>query len=203
MTVSVVTITGQAQTMTVMPSSTTTSSPASASGTGENGIAVSSSQSKSGDGDSFFDHTGKVAGVFTVVGVVGAALIGLLIFFLCRHRRRKQQEEAILGTPGSSADSPNAFIGGATSLQRDQSNATTLARFNFDEKGRMDNSTIVPITVDQRLDPGQVFMRWDNNDSRRSLQDEHDYSRKVLRVTNPDHRRNSSVNEDFDHDDDE
>lgn len=58
---------------------------------------------------------------------------------------------------------------------------------DFNEKGPIyDSHTLVPIEVDQRLDPSKVYMRWDNNDSRRSLQDEHDYSRKVLRITNPD-----------------
>lgn len=65
----------------------------------------------------------------------------------------------------------------------------------LDEKGvpfaNNPNTTIVPLEVDQRLDPGAVYMRWDHSDSRRSLQDEHDYSRKILRVTNPDFGRGS------------
>jgi cell wall integrity and stress response component len=154
---------------------------------------MSKDKDENGDDDSFFDNKGKVAGTFTAVGIVAAGLILALIFFLC-YRKRKRAEADGSQTPSSySGHSPNPLNEkGATGLQRDQSNATTLAGMGYDEKGRLDNTTIVPITVDQRLDPGQMFMRWDQNDSRRSLQDEHDYSRK-LRVTNPDYDRNSSL----------
>lgn len=55
-------------------------------------------------------------------------------------------------------------------------------------------STIVPLEVDQRLDPGAaMYMRMDHSDSRKSLQDNFDYSRKVLRVTNPDYAKRNSM----------
>lgn len=193
--VSVVTITGKQETRTVKA---TSSDPTGVSGAGMHSSPTESatmSKDKQDDDnkDSFFDNKGKVAGTFTAVGLVAAALILALIFFLC-YRKRKRAEAEGGQTPSSySGHSPNPLNEkGATGLQRDQSNATTLAGIGYDEKGRLDNTTIVPITVDQRLDPGQMFMRWDQNDSRRSLQDEHDYSRK-LRVTNPDYDRNSSL----------
>lgn len=40
------------------------------------------------------------------------------------------------------------------------------------------------LQVDQRIDPGAMYMH--NNYSRGSVRDEYDYSRKVLRVLNPD-----------------
>jgi len=73
---------------------------------------------------------------------------------------------------------------------RDPSNTTTLAGLSYDEKNRIENGTIIPI-VDQRLDPGQMYLRWHESDSRRSLHDELDYSRKVLRVANPGRERDS------------
>lgn len=106
------------------------------------------------------------------------------------------------GSPNSFSDAFNILNGAASpgktphNISREESTATTI----YDEKrgaigrngsghsGHGDGTnapTIVPIEVDQRLDPGKVYMRWDHNDSRRSLQDDYDYSRKVLRVTNP------------------
>ena len=125
--------------------------------------------------------------MFTAVALIALALFALILFCFIRKHRNKQHDSE------NGSKSPLSFIegkifkgnSGDNSIKRDQSNATTLAGLGGDEKGRFD-STIVPITVDQRLDPGQMFMRWDQNDSRRSLQDENDYSRKVLRVANPD-----------------
>lgn len=87
------------------------------------------------------------------------------------------------GGMGGRGGSRSTAAGG---LSRDNSGSS------LDEKMYGGSSTIVPLEVDQRLDPGAVYMRWDHNDSRKSLQDEHDYSRKVLRVINPDHGRDSS-----------
>lgn len=43
------------------------------------------------------------------------------------------------------------------------------------------------MVFDQRVDPNQFYMRWEQNGSQASLQDNDDYSRRVLRVANPDH----------------
>ncbi len=50
--------------------------------------------------------------------------------------------------------------------------------------------------VDQRLDPKKIFMNLDDNNSRGSLQDEYDYTRKVLQVTNPDADLESNTDND-------
>lgn len=194
-------MTGQVQTVTVSPTENTSSATSGSS------IAASASPSSASsntnisahdDGNknhkSFWDKKGAVAGVFVVVALVALALLALLAF--CCFRRRKQQRETGQNSPSGSVDKSGFGIGrsptlagaalGGANIKRDQSTSTTLAGYGFDEKnGRFDNGqSIVPV-VDQRLDPTQIFMRWDENDSRRSLADEHDYSRRVLRVANP------------------
>lgn len=153
------------------------------------GTAVESKSS-----NSFFDKKGAVAGVFTVVGLVAVALIALLIFFLCRRHRDDGKE--INNGPASGKGSPSSFTEARPAFNMIQTpgaggimTAGPVASGSgmYNEKS-YESSQIVPIEVDQRLDPGKVYMRWDHNDSRRSLQDDHDYSRKVLRVTNPDGR---------------
>lgn len=127
-----------------------------------------------------------------------------------RHLHERDLPPSGKGSPNSFNDGNStfnffkgSFIGGGggngiigpmpTNIKREQSTATTLTGGILDEKQQQqryyDGADIVPIEADQRLDPGKVYMRWDHNDSRRSLHDEHDYSRKVLRVTNPDYGR--------------
>jgi len=151
-------------------------------------------------GNGFFNNKGAVAGVFTVVGLVALALILLVIYLIYRRRRQtdgKDLNQGIISGKGS----PNSFVnrsalGGASSvtgLTAGQGRTSPQSAMGLgavgseNEKGPIyDSHTLVPIEVDQRLDPNKVYMRWENNESTRSLQDDHDYSRKVLRVTNPD-----------------
>ena len=149
----------------------------------------------------FLITKGAVAGVFTVVGLVALALILLVIYLIYRRRRQtdgKDLNQGIISGKGS----PNSFVnrsalGGTSSvtgLTAGQGRTSTQSAMGLgavgseNEKGPIyDSHTLVPILeVDQRLDPNKVYMRWENNESTRSLQDDHDYSRKVLRVTNPD-----------------
>ncbi|MCJ1362058.1 hypothetical protein MMC16_001160 [Acarospora aff. strigata] len=54
----------------------------------------------------------------------------------------------------------------------------------------LDKRRSFPLIVDQRLDPGTLWSPHHDNDSRisiRSLQDDQDYSRRMLRIANPDH----------------
>jgi hypothetical protein len=138
--------------------------------------------------------------VFTVVGLVALALILLVIYLIYRRRRQTDGKDLNQGFVGGKG-SPNSFVdrtalGGASSAAgltagRGRASPQSVTGLgvagNENEKGPIyDSHTLVPIEVDQRLDPNKVYMRWENNDSMRSLQDDHDYSRKVLRVTNPD-----------------
>lgn len=182
-----------------------------------------------------------------MVGVVSAALIAAVIYWLFRKNKRRYKDEddddddeLTVGSGGSPTGSPwrskNAAVAGVvgrsgstkTSLgrapsngklrideqsengshmMREQSESSILgsmgmdaARYNEDASpvgsetnpGRsmaanMSQVHEVPV-VDQRLDPSQMVLRYDGaNESRHSLQDDADYSRRILRVTNPDY----------------
>lgn len=208
-------MTGSPQTLTITrsnpePTTTPSSTPtdAAASETAS-ATPTATATGQRNNGSSFFDNKGAVAGVFTVVGLVILALLALLLFFLFRRRRDDGKE--IQHGPVSGKGSPDSFVdtnqsfsmingekaaagagggvlaaGGATAAGGGMMRSASGEM--IDEKNYDGNNHIVPIEVDQRLDPGKVYMRWDHNYSRQSLQDEHDYSRKVLRVTNPDGR---------------
>ncbi|KAG5362392.1 Cell wall integrity and stress response component 4 [Yarrowia sp. C11] len=246
--ISVLTVVGGEKTVTVSNAdSSATSAPAS---TSSDTSAAPTFEPQEKHGDGFFDHKGKVAGVFTVVGLVGAAILGALIFFLWRRHKKNRydddddDDELTVGSGGSPTGSPwrakNAAAVGV--VGRSQSTRTTLGgdrtngglaaspslatsgKLRIDESSesgshnmmreRSESSILgsmmpehmaeaaapgrsmaanmsqvheVPV-VDQRLDPSQMVLRYDGVDeSRHSLQDDADYSRRILRVTNPDY----------------
>lgn len=76
---------------------------------------------------------------------------------------------------GSHVFSPFAHSSSPTSPKHMRSTSSAFSN----------DMNLVPI-FDQRVDPNQFYMRWEQNGSRTSLQDNEDYSRKVLRVANPD-----------------
>lgn len=195
-----------------IPSSTSSSSSSTSSAfsaSSEKGVINSAGSTSTAEasvneskGKSFFDNKGAVAGVFTAVGIVAVLIILGLLFFITR-RRRRDEEDASNRYPGGGKGSPytetkptmhilGAGAGTAGTNASDDTYSDLMGGKPpspyFDEKS---GQQIVPIEVDQRLDPAAVYMRWDHTDSRRSLQDDHDYSRKVLRVTNPDYGRES------------
>lgn len=162
---SVMTVTGSATTAltTTQVISTIISVP---SQTASSASTSASSSTSSGSGDGFFDSTGKVAGVFTVVGVVCAALIGGLVFLCLRHRRHSQDDHM--------SDEEDGM-----SHQDEKVPRPILTPDEFEDNGHGE-----VVEVDQRLDPRQMmFMNWESG-SRQSLADDVDYSRRVLRVTN-------------------
>lgn len=194
--------------------------------------------------------------MFTVVGLVAAALIAGLIFFLYRRNKKNKyddddddDDELTVGSGGSPTGSPwrsksaaavgvvgrsqstRTTLGGndrggnggnlgtspslATSgklridessetgshhMMREQSESSILGSMAMQEGNQAESATPgrsmaanmsqvheVPV-VDQRLDPSQMVLRYDGVDeSRHSLQDDADYSRRILRVTNPDY----------------
>jgi cell wall integrity and stress response component len=141
---------------------------------------------------SFWDSTGKVAGVFVVVGVI-VFLLGIAILCMCRTRKRRKDEEKSEQLPR-----PIRQISAGQPVSRSASLLQLLGRR---EKSRHDDRpmpatdgnrdisrspTNLPIpAVDQRLDPQSMMMiRFEDNDSRVSFRDEDDYSRRVWRVTN-------------------
>lgn len=82
------------------------------------------------------------------------------------HMMREQSESSILGSMGM--------------MEPETTPGKSMA-------ANMSQVHEVPV-VDQRLDPSQMVLRYDGVDeSRHSLQDDADYSRRILRVTNPDY----------------
>lgn len=123
----------------------------------------SSHSSSSGSGGShgtqnksFFDYPGKVAGVFTVVGLVVVALIVCVVYFCLRYRKQHTDEDEEAGSSHHEKHTP--------SLQHEP-------MVEREDEQR-----------DERLEP--VMMSWDQNGSKMSLDDNVDYTRRVLRVVN-------------------
>ncbi|KAI1386331.1 uncharacterized protein F4822DRAFT_312693 [Hypoxylon trugodes] len=168
-TVSVHTVTAggtvSLQTVTVVPTA----------GSGESSGAnagVSSSQ----HGLSTGAAVGVAIGVFAAVAVA----LGAGLFFWLR-RRRQGQGDAIADSPGSHRGSSAGMMSTPTTAMAsvwDGDNTSTGRR----------NSRFMP--HDPRMDPyaANIYSRFENksHESINTLQDNHDYSRKVLRTTNPD-----------------
>jgi cell wall integrity and stress response component len=140
---------------------------------------------------SFWDSTGKVAGVFVTVGIVTALLAGALLW-MCRRRGRRDEEKTE-EPPGQIARQ----VSGGQPVSR---SASLLQLLGKRDKGRREDVTppspnenyrlsrtptelVMPV-VDQRLDPQTMMIRFEDNISRTSFRDEEDYSRRVWRVTN-------------------
>ncbi|KAF8467416.1 hypothetical protein BDZ91DRAFT_146326 [Kalaharituber pfeilii] len=192
--VSVVTVDGPPRTVTFTPpgwSAEPTSSPSSTSD------------------DGFFSNAGRVAGVFTVLAFLIIGFILALFWFL----RRRRQKGGPLGTDSPTPDSyGRVAVTGSTYEKRRSRSMSTLGltspygpdkppppiiSTNTGSSGApsgligLATSSGTPDRVtDQRLDPGQVWMQFENDNasrmSVRSLRDDQDYSRRVLRLTNPD-----------------
>ncbi|KAI0014331.1 hypothetical protein F4779DRAFT_632670 [Xylariaceae sp. FL0662B] len=157
------------QTVTVLPTTTTAD--------GADSGASSTDMGTSHSGLS----TGAAVGV--AVGVIGAVIIaGICVFVFWFRRRRRNREEGMLENQGSQRGSSSGMMGTPTTAMAsvwDGDNTSTGRR----------NSRLMP--HDPRMDPyaTNIYSRLDHNKSRESintLQDNHDYSRKVLRTTNPD-----------------
>ncbi|KAJ8130315.1 hypothetical protein O1611_g3313 [Lasiodiplodia mahajangana] len=124
--------------------------------------------------------TGATVGV--VVGVLGVvAILAALAVFFCLQRRRRQREEALTSRPHSHLSGSAGMMGTPTTGMAsvwDGENTSTGRR----------SSRLMP--HDPRMDPfaTNIYGRFENKsrESINTLQDNQDYSRKVLRTTNPD-----------------
>ncbi len=187
------TVTGQVKTLTITP----TAPPA------ETAPAL-----KSKDG-SFFSNSGKVAGVFVVVALAILALAGFLIWF-CFRRRKHTDAIAVASVAGG--DTPQrrpsrlsqmGLLGGSARRKTEKSvpgiQTSGWGPGNNAEKSPTDTTPIdqrssYPRVVDQRLDPVALWNPLHDNGSHisiRSLQDNQDYSRRMLRVSR---RRAHTIN---------
>lgn len=176
-------------------------------------LATSSSASaETNSGSSFFDSKGKVAGTFTAVGIVVAALIcGLLYCCCCVKRTKDENEDAYTDeenrySSDESLSKTPVLKSGNQSLKRDNSSKSifsllgkesaggvsrTLSRkkLNTQKNQAVDLSDIqmFPITEfeSNKHDSRLEPFFLQNNLSLQTFGDENDYSRK-LQIVNPD-----------------
>jgi cell wall integrity and stress response component len=181
------TITGQVQTITITPTAPPKSSALTAQQYGKAG---------------FFSDAGKVAGLF-----VGLAMIILLVaagaIFFCWRRRHRNDKmlPPMADTNGSTpirsrsrSMSELGLMDGVSQGEKQTLPHITTGMWNMSGGSGGSPTGLSPTNkrnsaariVDQRLDPGAVWSPEHDNSSRisvRSLQDDRDYSRRVLRVS--------------------
>ncbi|KAI1210837.1 uncharacterized protein F4807DRAFT_40519 [Annulohypoxylon truncatum] len=171
-TVSVHTVTAggtvSLQTVTVAPTSTT--------GAGTSLAGDSSGTNTSQHGLS----TGAAVGV--AIGVLGVVAIAIAVgVFLWLRRKRRGQGDAL-------ADSPGSHRGSSAGMMSTPTTAMASVWDGDNTSSGRRNSRYMP--HDPRMDPyaANIYSRFENksHESINTLQDNHDYSRKVLRTTNPD-----------------
>lgn len=150
----------------------------------------------------YWHSPGKVAGTFVPVGIVLLVLIILAIwFFFIRPRKQRrdfeeQYNEAVFSPRRQDHSSGTESINYAGNRSSSGSQGFVYAdekgiveptlrskRPSFDDES-LDFSPAQPVIMDQRLDPNQVLSDIRHNNSKVSLADDIDYSRKVLRVIN-------------------
>ena len=155
---------GVIQTVTVGPDDPTET------GDAEGGESGSSSGGGGGLG------AGAIAGI--VIGVLAAIGIGAALAFFFLRRRNKSGNDGYEDDPSVRGDSP----GRTGSAHPDMSMAGgSLAGGSNSNR----NSTL---QIDPRMDPFNqgLYLRNGSHESINTLQDNHDYSRRILRATNPD-----------------
>jgi hypothetical protein len=163
--------------------------------TGTGGRPQTSAMKETAPKAPFFSQTGKVVGLFVGLALLIIAIVAGLLYFCYRRNLQK----AAMYTRGT--DSPGSGTipaGGAGILGRSRSRSLSTLGLVTEKGGAAVNTSptaaavgvatpVVGTIVDQRLDPGQLFLRFENevDSSRmsvRSLRDDADYSRRVLRV---------------------
>lgn len=192
--VSIMTVTGQVQTITYTPTAPPNSS------------ANQTDLSKGGGSNSL--NTAQAVGLtFGLVALV--VLISAIIFFCVRKRNKQKRREAETDAAAASASAFSRSGSSQVNGGIPQRTMSENSRFMLQTDGRQvvegweSGDTGTPgsrisrlLPVDPRLDPyAGVYQRGDGNKSRESvqtIQDNHDYSRRVLgqgpilRATNPD-----------------
>ncbi|GAP82657.1 putative cell wall integrity and stress response component [Rosellinia necatrix] len=147
---------------------TVTVTPTAAAGSGDN---MSSSGGLS---------TGATAGIAIGVIAIVAILAGIAAFFYLQRKRRQREEEI-------ASRSDSRFSGSAGIMSTPTTTMASVWDGENTSTGRR-SSRLMP--HDPRMDPfaTNIYSRFDNKsrESINTLQDNQDYSRKVLRTTNPD-----------------
>ncbi|KAL2812377.1 hypothetical protein BJX63DRAFT_432642 [Aspergillus granulosus] len=143
--------------------------------------AADSAATSGEDGGSSGISGGTIAGI--VVGVVGgiALIVALIIFFLAKRRQRSYSPDGNLNGP----------IDGRQSKASQMSYVNAKGMYGDNHSHSLSNGSSqtpqrMPTFTDNRLNTGAVLFPNGRRPSDVSLQDNEDYSRPVLRLTNPD-----------------
>ncbi|MCJ1470829.1 hypothetical protein MMC07_009476 [Pseudocyphellaria aurata] len=188
---SVITVTGQVKTLTITPTAPPEAT-AQAQGSGKREGPLS--------------NAGKAAGLS--VGVVLIAIIIAVFIIRGVGARRRRKAEAIAITSNTGDNTPQrrpsrlSQMGLVSGHQRPNNGrvvpgiqtsgwgpGTGAERSPTDTTTPLDRRTSYPRVVDQRLDPVALWNPLHDNGSHisvRSFRDDQDYSRRMLRVANPD-----------------
>ncbi|KAI0390689.1 hypothetical protein F5Y17DRAFT_48300 [Xylariaceae sp. FL0594] len=125
-------------------------------------------------------NSGAIAGI--VIGILAVIVIALAAIFVILRKRRQREEELASRTDSHLSGSPGVMSGTPTTAM-----TSVWDGENTGGTGRR-SSRLMP--HDPRMDPftTNIYARFDNKsrESINTLQDNQDYSRKVLRTTNPD-----------------
>lgn len=180
-------MTGQVKTITITPTeppqATTTAQPVSSNG-------------------GFLSHPGRVAGLFVGLGLlVFVATAGSILYCVRRHHRRplspaveSDHDDDIPQRRPSRMSQMGLIAGGRgplgekvlSPIQTSDWGPASSTRSPETTSSPLDKRRSFPLIVDQRLDPGTLWSPHHDNASRisiRSLQDDQDYSRRMLRVS--------------------
>ncbi|KAI0490174.1 hypothetical protein F4859DRAFT_182672 [Xylaria cf. heliscus] len=146
-------------------------------------VTVTPTPSAGSSADTSSSHgpsAGAIAGI--VVGVLGvvAILAGLAVFFYLQRRKRQREEEL--------ASRPHSHLSGSVGVMSTPTTAMASVWDGENTSTGRRSSRLMP--HDPRMDPfaTNIYSRFENKsrESVNTLQDNQDYSRKVLRTTNPD-----------------
>ncbi|KAL2849225.1 hypothetical protein BJY01DRAFT_210917 [Aspergillus pseudoustus] len=150
-------------------------------GSDSTSVADSATASAASSGGSSGISGGTIAGI--VVGVVGgiALVVAAIIFFLAKRRQNSDSPDG----------SQNGTIDGRQSKGSQMSYANAKGMFGDNHSHTLSNGSShtpqrMPTFTDNRLNTGAVLYPNGRRSSDVSLQDNEDYSRPVLRLTNPD-----------------
>ncbi|KAI0429381.1 hypothetical protein F5Y09DRAFT_260041 [Xylaria sp. FL1042] len=145
--------------------------------------AGSSAGSDTEPGPSTSSHglsSGATAGLVIGILALVAIIAGIAIFFFYFQRKRRRQEEL--------ASRPHSHLSGSQGVM--STPTTTMASVWDGENTSTGRRSSRLMPHDPRMDPFamNIYTRFENKsrESINTLQDNQDYSRKVLRTTNPD-----------------
>ncbi|KAI0905271.1 hypothetical protein F4823DRAFT_145678 [Ustulina deusta] len=125
-------------------------------------------------------NSGAAAGIAIGVIALVALIIGIAVFFYLQRKRRRQEDQLI--------SRPHSHLSGSQGIM--STPTTTMASVWDGENTSSGRRSSRLMPHDPRMDPfaTNIYTRFENKsrESINTLQDNQDYSRKVLRTTNPD-----------------